>query len=199
MESNIRTASPQATKTTVYFESENAVCLAEGIQVPTELPSSVTHRPMTPTVFSDLMGHSFKVDRDQKRELWRSATPVQAMTHFANQDRIAVLSLPHRQQPASLYLHATSDGAKRKHLPLPPSDDHWTDICWLDSERLLLSFQGRVSCSYAIYNITKTSLELEVRDRCEGAFELRGKTLWCLYSSQPKTDHDREEQVWPRP
>ncbi len=175
-----------------FTESSNEIrplVLPEGMLPPTKEP---------PEIFTDLTGKVGIVWKSENLKLVETLPSViDAVTHFAESQRIAVVFTPH-VSPFSVLEILALEGSNKKQMFQLKDPDPWSHICWLDRDRLLLSFQGRVSCDYAIYNIAASSYEVPRQTRVMGTFDSREDSLWCVYSSQPKGDSDREEQVWPK-
>lgn len=150
-----------------------------------------------PEIFADLRGKVGIVGKSEKLKLVTTLPDrIEAITHFPESQKLAVLYTPRGADLTTLEIHPLDDSHKKQTFQLADKDS-WSHICWLDHDRLLLSFQGRVSCDYAVYNIATSSYEVSRQTRVMGSFELRGDTLWCVYSTKPKGDADREEPVWP--
>lgn len=154
-----------------------------------------------PEILSEMTGHSSIVWKNRDlHEVFTASDRVEALTYFPFKGKIAFLKRPlsGRLQYLEIISAPSNKSERGRSLSVQISkEESWTHMCWMDETHLLFTFQGRVSCGYAIYNIISNTYEILNNDLSNGSFELRGKELWCRYASVPRGEIDREEKILP--
>lgn len=146
-------------------------------------PEGLTPPPgEEPEIFSDLTGRCGLVWKSAGvQTIFKGEPRLDAVSHFPNDQRLVILRTPLNASVSFLDLLSLDTQQTVKSFELN-KDEMWTHVCWLDHDRVLLSFEGRVDCAYTIYNISLGAYEVPRQSRIEGTFALRGNSLWCFYT-----------------